>query len=140
MIIYNYKYGFTPHEKEINNLIGKAPSFIQRIRQKRSGCSRMRVVKMSESLRQHFSLNDDTVFGSIELRQKGIVLYLFKNTICVAWLIPFHQLILYKTETWGIHASGNFIQFIDEKWRNKSFMDNLLKIKSESSRDYANFY
>lgn len=95
---------------------------------------------MSESLRQHFSLNDDTVFGSIELRPKGIVLYLFKNTICVAWLIPFHQLILYKTETWGIHASGNFIQFIDEKWRNKSFMDNLLKIKSESSRDYANFY
>jgi hypothetical protein len=85
------------------------------------------------------NLVSDVNYANIELRKKGIIIYINKGLRNFAWLIPYRQLVVYKTEVMSIHAQGKFIQFLNDHIfkQNKSFFSKLLNEKIEYDKEYS---
>jgi len=65
------------------------------------------------------------------MRPGGIIVYINKGLQNFSWVIPYYQLVLYKTDGTSIHAQGKFINFKNNKMfkENKAFFNRLLDIK-----------
>ena len=117
--------------------LGPAFSFFDRLRMGRIGSRRMMIQSYSEGfwpLKNNF---EDILYGNIELRPSGIILYGINSSKRMGWIVPYHELIVFDSDWFSIHAQGLVIKF--EKNRNynenKSFirmmMDKRLKWLSQ---------
>ena len=81
----------------------------------------------------------DINYGNIELRPKGVLIMINQGLKNFTWVIPFYQLVIYKTNGSSIHAQGRFVHFRDNKTfkENKKFFDKLLDAKVKYDMEYA---
>ena len=54
------------------------------------------------------------IYSNIELRLKGIIVYIAEGLNRFSWVIPYYQLVVYKTPNYSIHSNGNFIRFSND--------------------------
>lgn len=137
-MIFNTTYKDKDETATINDLIGKPYSFFESIKMKGTGSKRMIVDDVSISFKSIMNKVSDINYGSIELREKGILVHITKGHQNFSWAIPFYQLHIYNTSTYSIHAQGNFVRFKKNKTykENKKFLDKLLDLKIESDKRY----
>ncbi len=123
----------------INDIVGKPYTFLQSIKMKGIGCKRMIIDEVSPSLVQYVNQVSDLNYANIELRSKGILIYLNKGLKNFTWTIPFYQLVIYKINGSSIHAQGKFIHFRNNKTfkENKAFFDKLLNEKIKFDKQYS---
>jgi hypothetical protein len=137
-MMYDTTYSNKEAKEVFDDLLGKPYSFLQSIRMGGTGSKRM----MIEHVSQHFStlMNavSDINYGSIELREKGILIHINKGLKNFSWAIPFYQLHIYNTATFSIHAQGNFVKFKKNNLlkENKKFLDKLIDLKIENNKLY----
>ena len=119
------------HKKIIEDLVGKPFSFFQSVKMKGIGSKRMIIEDVSPNLKQYMNKIDDLNYANIELRTEGILIYINKGLKNYTWIIPYYQLVLYKTNGTSIHAQGRFIHFRNNRTfkENKPFFDKLLNEK-----------
>jgi hypothetical protein len=103
------------------------------------GSKRMIIQNVSPNLQQHLNTVSDINYGNIEMRPSGILLYINKGLKNYTWVIPFYQLVIYKTNGMSIHAQGKFVQFKNTKTfqENKSFMIKLMDAKVKFDERYS---
>ena len=128
------------HKKIIEDLIGKPFSFLQSVKMNGIGSKRMIIEDVSPNLKQYMNKIDDLNYANIELRTEGILIYINKGLRNYTWVIPYHHLVLYKTNGTSIHADGKFIHFKNNRTfkENKLFFDKLLneKVKYDQRFDF----
>ena len=87
-------------------------------------------------MQQYLNKIEDVNYANIELRPIGILIRINKALKTFTWVIPYYQLVIYKTNGSSIHAQGRFIHFRNNITfkDNKAFFDKLLneKVKYES--------
>ena len=112
-------------------MIGKPFSFIESIKMGGVGSKRMIIEEASPNMQQYLNLVSDINYANIEMRSDGIIVYINKGLKNFTWIIPYYQLVIYKTNGASIHAQGKFIHFKNDKLfkENKSFLDKLLQAK-----------
>ena len=54
---------------------------------------------------------NDIIYSNIELRKKGIIVYVVNGQKRFTWVIPYYKLVIYKTPSFSIHSNGNFIRY-----------------------------
>ncbi len=122
--------------KLINDTVGAPFSFIQSIKMKGVGSKRMMIEDTSPNMNHYLNLVADVNYANLELRPKGVLIRINKGLKTFTWVIPYYQLVIYKTNGSSIHAQGRFIHFKNNKTfkENKAFFDKLLneKVKYES--------
>lgn len=130
-LILNSTYHNKDHKKVITDLIGKPYSFFEAIKLKGVGSKRMIINKVSPNLQPYLNRVSDINYTNIEMRPGGIIIYINKGLQNFSWVIPYYQLVLYKTNGTSIHAQGKFINFKNNKMfkENKAFFNRLLDIK-----------
>lgn len=130
-LILNSTYHNKDHKKVITDLIGKPYSFFEAIKLKGVGSKRMIINKVSPNLQPYLNRVSDINYTNIEMRPGGIIIYINKGLQNFSWVIPYYQLVLYKTDGTSIHAQGKFINFKNNKMfkENKAFFNRLLDIK-----------
>ena len=117
--------------KESDNLVGKAFSFLEKIKMGGIGSSRFMIEEISEKLQpknlQTLAIN----YANIELRPKGIIVHFTNRLDRYSWIIPYYRLVTYSTKTYTIHANGHFIKFKKNKNYddNKKFIDKMINLK-----------
>lgn len=130
-LIINTTYNSKDNKEIIADLIGKPFSFLKSMSLKGIGSKRMIIEAVSPNLQ--FCLNnvDDINYANIEMRSGGIIVYINKGLQNFTWVIPFYQLVLYKSDGTSIHAQGKFINFRNNKTfkENKTFFKRLMKNK-----------
>lgn len=125
----------TYYDKEtkqiIEDLVGPNFSFIQKLKMNGVGSKRMMISEVSPNMKHLLNTVSDINYANIELRPKGILIYITKGLKNFTWVIPYYQLVLYKTNGSSIHAQGRFIQFKDNMTfkENKKFFGKLLDEK-----------
>ena len=134
-------YTSEENKRLINDKLGKAFSLIKSIKLKGIGSKRMIIEDVSPNMKCYINKVADINYANIELRPKGILIHINKGLQTFSWIIPFYQLVIYKTNGSSIHAQGKFIHFKNSKTfkENKSFFDKLLDQKIEYDTKY-NFY
>ncbi len=120
----------------INDLVGKPFGLMQSIKMKGVGSKRMMIEDASPNMKQYLNLVADINYANLELRPLGILIRINKGLRTFTWVIPYYQLVIYKTNGSSIHAQGRFIHFRKNQTfkENKAFFDKLLneKVKYES--------
>ncbi|MDG1330792.1 MAG: hypothetical protein P8P74_00565 [Crocinitomicaceae bacterium] len=113
--------------------LGKPFGVISRFKQGGIGSHRMIIEKSSTGFSQIMDRATGTVYGSVELRPKGILIHFNVKNTRHSWSIPFFRIVFYRTDYFSIHSEGEFISFRKDRMlkRNKSFFDRLLIQRNE---------
>ncbi|WP_040253647.1 hypothetical protein [Psychroserpens mesophilus] len=119
------------HKKIINDLIGKPFSFLESFKMGGVGSKRMIIDEVSPNMQQYLNSVSDLSYANIEMRSDGILIFINKGLKNYTWIIPYYQLVIYKTNGASIHAQGKFIHFRDNTTfrENTSFLKKLLAAK-----------
>ena len=126
------------HKQIIEDLVGKPFSFLQSFKRKGVGSKRMIVENVSPNMQQYLNVVDDLNYANIEMRSHGILIYINKGLKNYTWIIPYYQLVIYKTNGTSIHAQGKFIHFKNNRTfkENKLFFEKLLDEKVKHDQQY----
>lgn len=126
------------HDNLINDIVGKPFSFLQSIKLKGIGSKRMMIAEVSPNFQSYMNSVADINYGNIEMRPNGILLFISKGLKNFTWIIPYYQLVIYKTNGASIHAQGRFVRFTNNKLfrENKLFFDKLLDAKVKYDLQY----
>ena len=127
------------HKELIIDLIGKSYSFIEAIKLGGIGSKRMIIEDTSPNMKQYLNHVSDINYANIELRKKGILIFINKGLKNYTWIIPYYQLVIYKTNGSSIHAQGKFIHFRNNTTfkENKTFFNKLMAAKVEFDKQYS---
>ncbi len=137
-MILNTTHKNTDAEIMINDLVGKSYTFFESLKLKGTGSKRMIIEDVSIGFKSLLNKVSDINYGNIEIRKKGILIYVNKGLQNFTWAIPFYQLYIYKTSTFSVHAQGNYVRFKKNKTfkENKKFIDKLLDLKIKNDEIY----
>ena len=127
-MILNTIYTERDQEERIDNLVGKKFGFIETLKLKGIGSKRMIINKASNKIESLLNKSQDINYVNIELRPKGVLLRIHATLKTYAWVIPYYQLVVFKSLNTSIHAQGQFIQFKqDNRLRdNKGFFQKMM--------------
>ncbi len=130
-MILETTYTIKEHKELINDLVGKPFGFFQAIKIKGIGCKRMIIDDASMNMKQYTNDIADTTYANIELRPIGILIRINKGLRNFTWVIPFYQLVIYKTDGISIHAQGRYVHFKNSITlrENKNFFKKMLNAK-----------
>lgn len=137
-MILNSTYQNKDHKQLINDLVGKPFSFLESIKMRGVGSKRMIIKDVSPNLKTYLNKVSDINYANIELRKKGILVYINKGLQNFTWVIPYYQLVIFKSNGSSVHAQGKFVQFkINKTFKeNKKFFDKMLDAKIKHDMDY----
>ena len=131
-MIFNTTHKNEDYDIESASLVGKPLNLMQRIKQGGIGSSRLMIHKISPKLNLSKLKFSEIDYANIELRPKGIIVHFTKKLERFSWIIPYYRLVVYNTQSFSIHANGNFIQFLKNKnyKENKKFIDKMVQLKN----------
>lgn len=137
-MVLDTTYNNKEHDNLINDIVGKPYSFIQSIKMGGIGSKRMMIDEVSPNFQSFMNNIADINYGNIEMRPNGILLYINKGLKNFTWVIPFYQLVIYKTNGASIHAQGRYVRFANNKLfrENKVFFGKLLDAKVNYDLQY----
>ncbi|MGJ8550107.1 hypothetical protein [Winogradskyella wichelsiae] len=138
-MILNTTHYNSDHKQIIADIVGRSFSLVQKLRMGGIGSKRMIIDDVSPNMQSVMNTVADINYGNIELRPNGILLRINKGLKNFTWIIPFYQLVIYKTNGSSIHAQGRFVHFRNSKTfkENKKFFNKLLDLKVRYDLKYA---
>lgn len=138
-MVLNTTHHNSDHKQLIADLIGKQYTLVQKLKLGGIGSKRMIVDEVSPNMKSMMNAVSDINYANIELRPKGILVMLNKGLKNFTWVIPYYQLVIYKTNGSSIHAQGRFIHFKNSKTfkENKKFFDKLLDEKVKYDMEFS---
>ena len=96
-MIYNSTYTDIEKDIETDNLVGKKYNLIKSIRLRGIGSKRLIVDELSINFKKLIQQKNDIIYSNIELRKKGIIVYVVDGQKRFTWVIPYYKLVIYKT-------------------------------------------
>ncbi|WP_400078385.1 hypothetical protein [Winogradskyella sp. R77965] len=138
-MILNTTHHNSEHKKIIADIVGYQFSLVQKLKLGGVGSKRMIIDDVSPNMKSMMNLVSDINYANIELRPKGILIMINKGLKNFTWIIPYYQLVIYKTNGSSIHAQGKYIQFRNSRTfkENKKFFSKLLDEKVKYDMQYA---
>ena len=132
VMIYNRTHFNEEEEKKINTILGNSFSFLQILKLRGVGSSRLIVHSVSENLSHTINKVSDINYCSIELRPYGILVNITQQLNLFSLIIPYYKLVIFNSETFSIHADGSNIKIIKDKHylNNKNFISKMMKLKT----------
>ena len=96
--------------EQVKELVGKPFSIWQRLRMKGNGSGRLEVAEYSFKLANCFGENSGRKQAIIELRPKGIIIYIRNHINDYVWCIPYRNLCIFQSNLYSIHSNGNYVK------------------------------
>tara|TARA_B100001093_G_scaffold256258_1_gene245082 strand:- start:2687 stop:3091 length:405 start_codon:yes stop_codon:yes gene_type:complete len=131
-MIFNSTYTDTEKDLEVDKIIGKKFNLIESILMGGIGSKRLVLDSYSVTFKDYIKDGFDLNYINIELRKKGIKVFITNRQSRITWVIPYFRLVIYKTPFFSIHSNGSFLKFSNQlnHKENLSFFRKLVKIKS----------
>ena len=104
-MIYNSTYTDIEKDIETDNLVGKKYNLIKSIRLRGIGSKRLIVEELGINFKKLIQQKNDIIYSNIELRKKGIIVYVVDGQKRFTWVIPYYKLVIYKTPSFSIHSN-----------------------------------
>ena len=110
-MILNNNHNDSEIRRQVDEALGKPYSLLERIKQGGIGSGRLLIHDASEPLANCLAKDHDLKYASMELRPKGIILYLRNKINEYMWIIPYYKLSIYKSDWFSVHADGMRMRF-----------------------------
>ena len=113
-MIFNSTHTDKEKELQVEKLIGKKYSLFSSIKFNGIGSKRLIIKETSPKFKKIIIQKNDLIYSNIELRYRGIIVYVAEGLNRFSWVIPYYKLVIYKTPNYSIHSDGNFIRFSND--------------------------
>lgn len=130
-MIYNTTYRNDHDIYLINQTVGKPFSFIKRLKMGGIGSKRMFIAAFSSDFEMCKTVSQETQFGFIELRPKGILVLINKQLQNFTWPIPYSDLKVEYQQDLRFSANGNFVEFKNAYLENQAFVHQIIQYQSD---------
>jgi hypothetical protein len=119
--------------REINNLVGKPFSFLERLKMKGIGSSRMILDEFSAGFKPFIRGNMGLLYCNVELRPNGIMVHFNQQYNRYSWVIPYYRLSMFRSDSLSIHAEGEFLRIRKDKHlkNNSDMIKRILDLKEK---------
>ena len=99
----------------------------------------MIIENFSQNFNRYFKINNSLLYGSIEIREKGVIIRISINHETISWLIPYYKLTIYNSKNFNIYSNEDFIKFRKDKYYiiNKKFIRSLINEKAFYSKKFS---
>jgi hypothetical protein len=134
MMIKNVTYNNKDIKTEINDIVGKAYSWLERLQMGGIGSPRFIIDHSSESIEKLLNKDNYINYCNIELRPGGIIIAFRSLLETYAWIIPYYKLTIYKSENkYGIYSNENFVRLNSnhKSTINQAFVKKMMKARTE---------
>jgi hypothetical protein len=130
-MIFNTTHTNEDYDTASTSMVGRPFNLIQRIKKGGIGSGRLMIRRISPKLNLGKLKFSEIDYGNIELRPKGIIVHFTNKLERFSWIIPYYRLVVYNSQSFSIHANGNFIQFLKNRnyRENKKFIDKMIQHK-----------
>lgn len=122
---------------EVDLSVGKRFSLLKRIKIGGVGSKRMIIDLNASVLPSECNKinNDELMYGSLEIRSKGVIVHLYKSLKSFSYVIPYYKLIIFKTPLYSFYSDKFKFKFIKSKsyLENKAFFEKIIDHKSKFS-------
>ena len=126
--------------REINQAVGRPLSLLTRFKMGGNGSPRYTVREASPNIQTLLDKDNNTSVANIELRPEGVVLGFRSRLDSYAWVIPYHQLQVFKNAGLvSIYGGEEFMKLeIKDNFRDQGrFIRRLLHYKAQYSAGEA---
>ena len=140
LMIFNTTHNNKEAKDMTNDLVGLPFSFLQSLKMRGIGSKRMMIEETSQNFFQYINKISDINYANIELRPNGIIVLLNKGLHNFNWIIPYRQLVIYKTDRLSIHAQGSYICFKNNKLykENRKFITKMITLRAINQEKHLN--
>jgi len=121
-------------KKMLEEQVGRPFGIVARLKNASGiGSHRMILDKERVGFEEILERATGTVYGSIEMRPKGILVHINVRNTQYSWSIPFFRMVFYSTEHFSIHSEGQFISFRKDHFfdRNTTFINRLMRQRNQ---------
>jgi hypothetical protein len=96
-MIFNSTYTDKEKKLEVEKLIGKRYSIFSSIRLNGVGSKRLIIEETSPKFKEIIIQKNDLIYSNIEIRYRGIIVYIAEGLNRFSWAIPYDKLVVHKT-------------------------------------------
>ena len=129
-MLKNLSYKDPQIEKQINSLVGEEFSLMKKLKLKGAGSRKLYIKKCDNEIYDLLRNDYELSVCNIEIRPKGIIIYIKSNLETYGLIIPYYKLVIFKVgdEDYTINADTNFLKI---RVKNRSDHGFIKKINSQ---------
>ena len=131
-MLKNLSYKDPQIEKQINSLVGEEFSLMKKLKLKGAGSRKLYIKKCDNEIYDLLRNDYELSVCNIEIRPKGIIIYIKSNLETYGLIIPYYKLVIFKVgdEDYTINADTNFLKI---RVRNRSDHSFMKKVNSQKA-------
>ncbi len=95
VVIFDITYNNRKIKRQIEDLVGRPYSFIERIKLRGIGTSKMQIIEAAPEIDKLLKVSSSTAYCYLEIRTKGLIVGFQSQLKILALPIPFQQLSIY---------------------------------------------
>ena len=131
-MLKNLSYKDPQIEKQINSLVGDEFSLMKKLKLKGAGSRKLYIKKCDNEIYDLLRNDYELSVCNIEIRPKGIIIYIKSSLETYGLIIPYYKLVIFKVgnEDYTINADTNFLKI---RIKNRSDHGFMKKVNSQKA-------
>ncbi len=124
---------------EINKLVGKPYSFLEKIKRGGVGSEKLLITKADKIIENLLLLDQNINNCNIEIRSNGIIIYFRSLLETYGLIIPYYKLVVFKVSEneYTINVDSKFVKIKIKSEKDRTFIRKILEEKSKNTKNYT---
>tara|TARA_B100000242_G_scaffold294015_1_gene274205 strand:+ start:8100 stop:8519 length:420 start_codon:yes stop_codon:yes gene_type:complete len=124
---------------EINKLVGKPYSFLEKIKRGGVGSEKLLITKADKIIENLLLLDQNINNCNIEIRSNGIIIYFRSLLETYGLIIPYYKLVVFKVSEneYTINVDSKFVKIKIKSEKDHTFIRKILEEKSKNTKNYT---
>ena len=137
-MLQNVSYKNKKQQIEIESLVGKPFTLLERLKLGGVGSPKLYVTTSSKEIDALFLLDHNDNTCNIELRPKGIILRFRSLLETYALVVPYYKLTLFKgtSDAYSVHTAHHKVSVLAQEASIRTFFKKILEQKAIHSQEY----
>ncbi len=123
---------------EINKLVGKPYSFLEKIKRGGVGSKKLLITKADKVIENLLILDQNINNCNIEIRSNGIIIYFRSLLETYGLIIPYHKLVVFKVSEneYTFNVDSKFVKIKIKSEKDHAFIRKIMEEKAKNTKNY----
>ena len=123
---------------EINKLVGKPYSFLEKIKRGGVGSKKLLITKADKVIENLLILDQNINNCNIEIRSSGIIIYFRSLLETYGLIIPYYKLVVFKVSEneYTFNVDSKFVKIKIKSEKDHAFIRKIMQEKAKNTKNY----
>jgi len=123
---------------EINKLVGKPYSFLEKIKRGGIGSKKLLITKADKVIENLLILDQNINNCNIEIRSSGIIIYFRSLLETYGLIIPYYKLVVFKVSEneYTFNVDSKFVKIKIKSEKDHAFIRKIMEEKAKNTKNY----